>query len=137
MAQQELEEVELDPGDGKGPVARRASRVTGSRLRSLNAGSRRDPPAGAGAAAQPGEQLGEGEGLDQVVVGAGVEPSTRSSMASRAVSISTGVSSPAARIRRHTSRPSMPGSPMSSTGVRRTDGDLLQGLGPSPARVTS
>ena len=61
----------------------------------------------------------------------------RSATASRAVSISTGTRLPAPRSRRHTSRPSMSGSPMSSTTA---SGSLARHLGkrglaaPRPAR---
>ena len=52
------------------------------------------------------EQLAQRERLDEVVVGAGVEPGDAVVDSPRAVSISTGVRSPPSRSRRHTSRPS-------------------------------
>ena len=47
--------------------------------------------------AQPRQQLGERERLDQVVVGAPVEARTRSSIASRAVSMMIGAQTPSSR----------------------------------------
>jgi hypothetical protein len=44
---------------------------------------------------QPREQLLKGEGLGEIVVGATVEPVTRSPIVSRAVIMSTGAATPA------------------------------------------
>jgi hypothetical protein len=59
--------------------------------------------------AQPRQQLLERERLDHVVVGAAVQPGDAVGDPSRAVSISTGAQTPAARSRRQVSKPSIPG----------------------------
>lgn len=56
----------------------------------------------------PGEQLGEREGVGQVIVSALVEARTRSSTPSRAVSMMIGTHRPIARSRRHVAKPSRP-----------------------------
>ena len=48
---------------------------------------------------EPGQQLGEVERLDEIVVGAGVQPRDPVGRGVRAVSISTGVADRARRIR--------------------------------------
>ena len=66
---------------------------------------------------RPRQQLAEVERLDQVVVGAGVQPSDPVSRASRAVSISTGVAVPPRRSLRTRSRPDNPGMRQSRTAT--------------------
>jgi len=60
--------------------------------------------------ADPSQQLGEVEGLDQIVVGAGVESLTRSGGVSRAVSIRIAVGRSLRRAQRTTSMPAPPAS---------------------------
>ena len=76
MAQEHLEEVELDAGEGEA-CARRAAPLAVERS-SVEVPDAEQAALALEAApqqgAQPGQQLGQRVGLDQVVVGAGIEP---------------------------------------------------------------
>ena len=118
VAQEHLEEVEFDAGQGEGALA--PLRLPGGQVEGEVADA--EPPtlpleAAAQQSPQAGQQLGQGERFDQIVVGAGIEPGHAVVDGVAGRDMSTGVSSPTLRMRRQTVSPSRSGSPRSRTSA--------------------